>query len=291
MKKSDVVVAVVLGLVVVIAVMYFKSQAPEQQVLDLPPDTGVQEATKETEPAIRYPIPERPPQIEPPVTEPATAAPEPQPQQEAPAEEVAETAPENPLPTLDDSDDLVRQDLYTLAARQALDSLLNLNSIIRRFVVTVDNLPRRHLLNSKHRSNQAVPGQLLVHQDGNGYFLSEENYARYAAFITLLESMNSDQMVALYLHYYPLIQAAYEDLGYPSVYFNDRLIDVIDHLLETPEVGGRISLVRPHVLYKYADAELEALSAGQKVLIRIGPHNAARVKSKLRQLRQALTRK
>ena len=173
--------------------------------------------------------------------------------------EVAETVPEKPLPTLDDSDDPVRQDLYTLAARQALDSLLNLNRIIRRFVVTVDNLPRRHLLNSKHRSNQAVPGQLLVHQDGNGYFLSEENYARYAAFITLLESINTDQMIALYLHYYPLIQAAYEDLGYPSAYFNDRLIDVIDHLLETPEVGGRISLVRPHVLYKYADAELEAL--------------------------------
>jgi len=30
------------------------------------------------------------------------------------------------------------------------------------------------------------------------------------------------------------------------------------------------------------------LSAGQKVLIRIGPHNAARLKSKLRELREAL---
>jgi hypothetical protein len=107
--------------------------------------------------------------------------------------------------------------------------------------------------------------------------------------ITQLVNMKTERMVAVYVHYYPLIQAAYEDLGYPDAYFNDRLIDVIDHLLETPDIDGRIALVRPHVLYKYADPQLEALSAGQKVLIRVGPQNAARLKLKLRELRQALT--
>jgi hypothetical protein len=169
-----------------------------------------------------------------------------------------------------------------------LDSLLNLNRIIRRFVVTVDNLPRKHLSRSKYRSNQSIRGKLMVEEDSLGLHLSENNFARYGSFVGLLENMNTDQMIALYLHYYPLIQAAYEDLGYPSAYFNDRLIDVIDHLLEAPDIGGRISLVRPRVLYKYADPELEALSAGQKVFIRVGPRNAARLKSKLRELRQAL---
>ena len=100
--------------------------------------------------------------------------------------------------------------------------------------------------------------------------------------------MRTDQLVAFYLYYYPLIQTAYEDLGYPSAYFNDRLIDVIDQLLRTPVTSGQIRLVRPRVLYKYADPDLEALSAGQKVLIRIGPHNASRVKKKLRELRRGL---
>jgi hypothetical protein len=292
MKKSDFVAAVVLGVVIVMAVKYFQPQEPEQQMLDLPPETDVQPATVEAqEPAIRYPIPERPPQIEQPTAEPAAVEPattEPEPQQEEPSEEAAEPAPEKPLPTLDDSDDTVRQDLYTLATRSVLDSLLNLNRIIRRFVVTVDNLPRKYLARSKYRSNQSIRGRLMVEQDSQGIYLSEKNFTRYDPFVDFIEGVDSNQLLALYVHYYPLIQTAYEDLGYPSAYFNDRLIDVIDHLLEAPDIGGRISLVRPRVLYKYVDPELEALSAGQKVLIRIGPRNAARVKSKLRVLRQAL---
>lgn len=293
MKKSDFIIAAVLVLIGVMAVKYFQQQEPEQQVLDLPPEVDVQQATVEPEePEIRYPIPEPPAQIEPPATEPE---PLPLPPQEAateePVEEPAEPTPEKPLPTLDNSDDTLRQDLYTLAARQVLDSLFNLNHIIRRFVVTVDNLPGKHLLNRKHRSNQAVHGQPVIAEDSNGFYLSEKNFARYTPFINLLESLNNDQLVALYLHYYPLIQAAYQDLGYPSAYFNDRLIDVIDHLLDAPDISGRVSLVRPHVLYKFADPDMEALSAGQKVMLRIGPRNAASVKSKLRKLRQALAGK
>jgi len=300
MKKSDVVVAVVLGLVVVTAAKYFLPQeTAEQQALDLLPGSDEQQDAEEAaEPVIHYPLPERRPPIEAPTepvaTDPVTTGPaatEPETPQQEPSEEVAETAPENPLPTLDASDSAVRKDLYTLATRRVLDSLLNLNHIIRRFVVTVDNLPRKHLLRSKHRSNQAIHGQPVVEKDSSGIYLSERNFARYDSFVDLLETMSSDRMIALYLYYYPLIQAAYDDLGYSSAYFNDRLIEVIDHLLEAPNIGGRISLVRPRVLYKYADPELETLSAGQKILIRIGPPNAARVKLKLRELRGALTAK
>ncbi|VAW76432.1 FIG00348705: hypothetical protein [hydrothermal vent metagenome] len=280
MKRSDYVAAIALVLGVVVAAKYFYPQEPGPQGLGLLPETHVQQPrVKSQEPAIRYPVPPAP--VE-------TPASEPEPRQEEPAEVPVVTAPENPLPALDDSDDAVKQDLYTLAARQPQDSLFNLNRIIRRFVVTVDNLPRKDLLKQKYRSNQSVHGQLVVDQDENGFYLSKKNYARYDAYIDLLDSMNSEQMITLYRHYYPLVQAAYEELGFPSAYFNDRLIDVIDHLLEAPDIGGRVSLVRPHVLYLFADPELEALSAGQKVLIRIGPRNAARVKSKLRELRQGL---
>ena len=42
-------------------------------------------------------------------------------------------------------------------------------------------------------------------------------------------------MAVVYERLYPLFQQAYEDLGYPGKYFNDRLVEVIDHLLQTPE--------------------------------------------------------
>jgi len=289
MKKADVVITLVMVLAVVAVVIYVKQQDQPLQEMDLPSESDVQPVNvAPEEPAIRYPVPEPSPPIEPPaagLAPPGPAAP--------PAESnitPEQAAPENPLPTLEESDAALRKDLYIIAGRQALESLFNLDSIIRRFVVTVDNLPRKHLPRSKYRSNRMVSGRIQVAEDRYGMYLGEENFARYDAFVDLLENISSDQLAAFYLYYYPLVQAAYEDLGYPSAYFNDRLVDVIDELLRTPDLSGRISLVRPRVLYKYADPEIEALSAGQKVLIRMGPHNASRVKTKLRELRKRLVR-
>ncbi len=289
MRTTDIIIVVAAVLLVVAAVVWFQPQDQPLQVLDVPPETEVQTVTVEPEePVIRYPVPDSPAQIQQPVagTDPTVPPP---PMEAEPVTEAVEQPPQvSPLPGLDQSDDVLRQDLYIIAARQALDSLFNMNSIVRRFVVTVDNLPRKHLAGSKYRLNRMVGGRFMVEKDSHGPYLSEANFARYDVFVDLLDSMNTDQLVAFYLYYYPLIQAAYEDLGYPSAYFNDRLIDVIDQLLRTPATSGQIRLVRPRVLYKFADPDLEALSAGQKVLIRIGPRNADRVKAKLRELRRVL---
>ena len=75
---------------------------------------------------------------------------------------------------------------------------------------------------------------------------------------------------------------------HPPRYFNDRVIQVIDHVLATPDLRDPIALTQPGVLYEYADPKIEALSAGQKLLIRMGSDNATFVKHKLRELRAAL---
>jgi len=43
------------------------------------------------------------------------------------------------------------------------------------------------------------------------------------------------------------------------------------------------------VRFEFADPELEAMSAGQKILVRIGIDNELRLKTKLREIRHALT--
>jgi hypothetical protein len=68
------------------------------------------------------------------------------------------------------------------------------------------------------------------------------------------------------------------------------MVQVIDHLLQTPDVKGQIRLVQPSVYYQFADPKLEALSAGQKALIRMGSANAAAVKAKLRELRAEIAK-
>ena len=117
---------------------------------------------------------------------------------------------------------------------------------------------------------------------------SPRNSARYARYVKLVQALDAERVVAIYVHFYPLFQQAFVELGYPNAQFNDRLVDVIDHLLETPDVQGPVALVRPKVFFEFADPELEELSAGQKLMVRIGPDNAAVLKTKLREIRRAL---
>jgi hypothetical protein len=97
--------------------------------------------------------------------------------------------------------------------------------------------------------------------------------------------------VSAYLRYYPLFQRAYEELGYPQGYFNDRVVAVIDHLLAAPEVPRPIELLRPKVLYTFADPRLESMSWGRKILVRMGPEHAATVKRQLAGIRAQIVQR
>jgi len=54
------------------------------------------------------------------------------------------------------------------------------------------------------------------------------------------------------------------------------------------ELRGPMRMTRPWVHYEFADPELEALSAGQKLMVRVGPVNESRLKARLRAFRTAL---
>lgn len=56
------------------------------------------------------------------------------------------------------------------------------------------------------------------------------------------------------------------------------------------EVKGPVPSTRPWVRYEFADPELQNLSAGQKILIRMGPAHERRLKQKLGELRANLVR-
>jgi hypothetical protein len=193
-----------------------------------------------------------------------------------------------PLPALNESDPEAKEGFTTLFGPGADETFLTPENIVRRFVVTVDNLPRKKVA-TEMRALKPVTGTTAVTEQGDSLTLSNENFARYAPYIKLMEKADSKQLAAMYFRWYPLLQNAYEDLGYPGQYFNDRVVQVIDHLLETPNVRGPIALTQPKVFYEFADPTLEERSAGQKTLIRMGPENAAAVKQKLRELRTELT--
>jgi hypothetical protein len=192
-----------------------------------------------------------------------------------------------PLPPLAESDAVVRAALETLWGKEAVARVLVPDDLVSRFVATIDNLPNPKVA-LKLRPVQPLGGAAPVRRE-SGIVLGEEHFARYAPLASLVERTSVAQLEALYLRFHPLLQEAYEDLGYPGESFDDRLSEVIDHLLATPDVRAPIAVVRPKVYYEFADPALEERSAGQKLLIRMGPHNAAIVKRRLREMRELLT--
>ena len=192
------------------------------------------------------------------------------------------------LPDLNDIDAFLRLELVDVFG-SGVDALLASDAMIDRVVATIDNLPRSHVSESV-RPVGRLASDLETTTDGEETFLDPANFERYQPLVDWFVLADPDTVVDLYRRYYPLLQKSYEALGYPQGYFNDRVVAVIDHLLETPAPEGPLRLARPHVLYEFADPELEALSSGQKFLLRMGPENAARTKQALEALRARITR-
>jgi len=189
-----------------------------------------------------------------------------------------------PLPPLESSDGPLRDGLAELIGKRSVDNLFKPEQLVRHIVVTIDNMSRKRVA-VELRPTKPIAGTFMATGDEQHSTLNPANYQRYTPMIQVAQMLDTKQLTALYFHYYPLFQQSYQNLGYPNGYFNDRLVVTIDNLLATPDVSGDILLVRPNVMYQFADPNLEDLSAGQKALLRMGPANAAIVKAKLRELR------
>jgi hypothetical protein len=204
------------------------------------------------------------------------------------------------LPPLANSDKYLADAIGTLVPRNDVLKFLQLDKFANRVVATVDNLARPHAAPALWPVTP-TPGRFTTSEVGAASTtISATNSQRYTPLVRFIESVDTGKAVALYVSAYPLFQQAYEELGYPRRYFNDRLVAVIDHLLATPtakdglgvnltEVKGPIAAARPWVRYEFSDATLESLSSGQKMMLRAGPDNQARLKIKLQEIRRQIT--
>jgi hypothetical protein len=219
-------------------------------------------------------------------------APEPQESAEEPGTRypvpAAAGEPAKPLPTLDNSDAMMRETVSALVGKKAFEEMVYPSTLIRRIVATVDNLPRA-TAPRRVMPLEPVPGAFAVLDATGEASISAANSARYAPYVRVFESLDTSALTRRYVESYPLFQRAYAELGFPNASFNDRLVAAIDDMLAAPEVSAPVKLARPKVLYQFADPELESRSAGQKILLRMGAENAARVKAKLREIRRELT--
>ncbi|MDR6675266.1 DUF3014 domain-containing protein [Xanthomonas sp. 1678] len=207
-------------------------------------------------------------------------------------------APDDPaaadaaIPALADSDAAAWAELVTLAGSDGPLALLIRDHLVQRAVTMIDNLPQRRVA-ARTLAMKPVPGQLQVDTDAAGAStIAEANAQRYAPYVQAFTHADAGAVVTAYRRFYPLFQQAYVELGYPQGYFNDRLVQVIDHLLQTPAVPAAPAVVADARTgkYRFADPALESLSVGQKALLRLGPAQAEAVRKQLRAIRAALIR-
>lgn len=206
---------------------------------------------------------------------------------EAPIVEPPPVLPAEPLPPLEASDGWVRVEARGVSAKPAYEEWLEADDLVRRFVAAVDEVglgqsPRAHVPFLR------PSGPFRTTEREGAVVTAPRSFRRYDVVADVVASVDAELCASLYRRAAPLIREAFADLGYPDTVFDERLRAALALLLATPVPTGREALVQPSVRFLYQDEALEALDPAQKQLMRMGPDNARRVQTKLRELERAL---
>lgn len=194
------------------------------------------------------------------------------------------------LPPLNQSDDFVSAKLPEITWRQELLKLLITDDIIRRFVVFTDNFSQGNL--SYDHSLFVLPKSVFYAQEQSSdvWQWDESSSQRFSSYVDLLRTLDSSELVAFYYQIKPLVDQAYQELGYPESDFTDVLQTAITRVLDMEFPKEALILTRPSVMYKYQDQTIESLDDADKLLLRIGRENLLVIKSILLEINDKLSR-
>lgn len=211
---------------------------------------------------------------------PATVAPTPVEVAPPPPAPVADAVQ---LPALGESDNFVLTGLRAVQNGVAFLRLLSDEQMVRKFVVFVDNVSRGSFPQTELPYRPLGQEMQVTNVDDNLFTMDARAHARFDQFINAFVALDTDQAMTFYRTLSPLFQQAYAEIGFRDVNFDDTLRTAINRVLSVSDVPGPYQLVKPSVMYLYADARTESLSSVNKQMIRIGPENSEKLKTKLRQ--------
>jgi hypothetical protein len=272
-SKSSMLFLSIGGGVIVIAIILLlvlgrSEEAPEPVVVEVPivtePDP---EPGTEPEPVIEEEyLPSEPVAIEEPIV---AAEPEPEPE------------------PLDISDGAVKTALLALSQAPDFARLLVDEDLLSRFVVFTENLANQELADNHHLL-RTPENSFRVYRQAGKEWIDSASYQRYSTYVEVLDSIEAVKLLELYEIYKPTISEIYAEIGDPDENFDYRLLDAIDHLLDTPEIPVPVEVYTDSVMYKFRIDQVEDLTAPQKQLLRTGPENMRLIKAKLREIKSLL---
>jgi hypothetical protein len=200
---------------------------------------------------------------------------------EVPESRVEDTLVE--LPSLNESDSYVVEKIREFQNGVELVQLLADEQILRKFVVFVENVSRGELPQTALPYRGISQEMSVSTIDENLFEMDASSYARFDQVVDTFVSIDTDAALLLYRSLSPLFQQAYAEIGFRNVNFDDTLRAAINNVLRASDAEGPLQLVKPSVMFLYADSSLENLDNVNKQLIRLGPENSDKLKAKLRE--------
>lgn len=199
------------------------------------------------------------------------------------------------LPTLERSDTFFLDQWALVGGGHLMLEWASADQIVRRSMTVIDNLSRGKVANALLRTfAPSVPFMVLpqssaaAEESVETYRLDPSGYERFAPLVTMINGLDDRQLIDFYLKLRPLFQQAYLELGYPSGHVDDVVLKAMRVIQAVSLPSGDIHLLRPKVLYQFADPTLEALSPLEKLFIRMGAENTKIVQQKVSALEQSL---
>ena len=235
-----------------------------------------QDAEELAEPATRADTPA-------PLLEPSLAA-EPQvPATEETLLESPEPLPSEPmspaLPTLDESDNVVRDALAAIPLGTPGQQYLLSSNIVERtssaiYLMAQGDVPYKMIPIARPTTPFPI--------SDNGLWVSADplGFARYDSLSNWLRQIDVTAIFEALEWLMPLFREAWSFYGETPDAFDGAIINTLDSIIATPEVDlTEARLIRKEAVWVYEDPAIEALSPLQKQILRMGPDNALVVKA------------
>jgi len=202
--------------------------------------------------------------------------------------ETPASEPSEALPSLSNSDSFVITRLAGIELGASLLRMLAPDDLIRKFVVFTHNVAQGELPQLDYPLRRIETEFVVREIDENLYEMDPATYRRFDTLIDTLVALEPQQAMRIYSALRPLFREAYAEIGYQDRDFDETVIGAIDQIMNAREQAGPYQLIKPTVMYLFAEGHIEDMTPVEKQLLRLGPDNRAKLRNRLPAYRERL---
>lgn len=126
--------------------------------------------------------------------------------------------------------------------------------------------------------------------DGGDWVATAESYARYQTAVDFVDSLEPQKVAEWFTRAEPVLQQCCKKLGYQDKSIRMLLTEAFNTILTAPRFDFDPQLVPTGATgtYHFVDPVFEQLNDAQKLLVRLGPANCAKIQAKCEAIADAL---